>query len=301
MVVFGQQKYLDSLSNSLYSASALGKQNGEVDALRVNNHRISYLPGWYDMFTNVPLDFFDFGKSVINKNSIEPLLFLTLSTAALMTVDRKDWQNTKILCRRSPSLTNITKGVVNIGNGKWQLSAAGVGILAGLVFRDHKIVNTSFESMEALISAGLFVQIVKRCTGRQSPADARRSSGAWELFPDFTEYQHSQPNFYSFPSGHIASTAAILTVITENFPQVVWLKPVSYAILGVLGFSLVANDMHWYSDLPFGLAVGYTFGKIISDRYMNKGFAKSITGTNLSFKPFVDQNGMGLSLFYSLQ
>ena len=32
-------------------------------------------------------------------------------------------------------------------------------------------------------------------------------------------------------------------------------------MIGALGVGLVAKGMHWYSDLPLGLALGYIFGK----------------------------------------
>jgi membrane-associated phospholipid phosphatase len=261
----------------------------------------NYLAKWYDVFTNVPLDFYSFGKTIVNKNNIEPLAFLSVGTAASMLIDQKNWENTKILCERSPALAHITKDIVNIGDGRWQLSIAGGGILSGLILRDNKITNTSFETIEAIFSSGLFVQLAKRFTGRQSPATSNRPGGSWELFPDINEYQSDQANFYSFPSGHIATTTAILTVINENFPEVKWLKPVSYLILGALGFSLVANDMHWYSDLPFGIAAGYTFGKIVSDRFNNNNTNK-IAGLNkMSFQPVISTNGFGLQLSYSFQ
>jgi membrane-associated phospholipid phosphatase len=255
---------------------------------------------WYNIFLHAPLDIFDFGKNVINKNSIEPLAFLTLSTAAAMLVDQKEWQNTKIVTNRSHILPGITKGIVNIGDGRWQFGAAGVGVLSGLIFQNRKIVNTSFESIEAILSTGLFVQVAKRITGRQSPAVANRSSGIWELFVDPVEYQHDQPNFYSFPSGHLAGAAAILTVITENYPEIKWLKPVSYIILGGLGFSLVANDMHWYSDFPVGLATGYLFGEIISSRYEKNHNDESEQTDKLSIEPLIYPNKIGVFLSYSL-
>jgi membrane-associated phospholipid phosphatase len=245
------------------------------------------------------MDFYDFGKTLINKNSVEPLAIITLSTSAAMLVDRKEWQNTKIITRRSHILPQLTKSIVNIGDGRWLLSAAGLGILSGLLIHNERVVNTSFESIEAIISTGLFVQTAKRITGRQSPAAAGRSSDIWEVFVDPIEYQHDQPNFYSFPSGHLAGATAILTVITENYPEVKWLKPLSYVVLGVLAFSLVANDMHWYSDFPVALGTGYLFGKMISERYVYNS-SKTFEKDRISFQPFIMHGGMGVEFSCSL-
>jgi hypothetical protein len=51
-------------------------------------------------------------------------------------------------------------------------------------------------------------------------------------------------------------------VIAENYPELTWIRPVGYTLLGVIGISMVDIGIHWYSDYPLGLAIGYTFGMI---------------------------------------
>lgn len=281
---------LDDLSQQENSITS------NASALETDNES-NYLSNWYNVFLHTPLNIFDFSKDLINKNSIEPLGIIVGTTSLGLFFDRKDWQNTKILTRRSHILPGLTKDIVNVGDGRWQLSAAGLGILSGLIFHNQRVENTSFESIEAIISTGLFVQVAKRITGRQSPAEAGMSSNIWEMFVDPVEYQHNQPNFYSFPSGHLAGATAVLTVITENYPEIKWLKPVSYILLSALAFSLVANDMHWYSDFPVALGTGYLFGKIISGRYPIR---KSLNENKVSVEPMVYQNRIGVFLSYSL-
>ncbi|MBA4320784.1 MAG: hypothetical protein C0412_20530, partial [Flavobacterium sp.] len=91
---------------------------------------------------------------------------------------------------------------------------------------------------------------------------------------------------------------AFLTVISENYPEAKWLEPVSYGILGLLGISLVAHDMHWYSDLPLGIAIGYSFGKIISKRYTIED-ENVLSKKKISIMPSIANGNYSISISYS--
>lgn len=225
-------------------------------------------------------------------------MILSAITSGALLVDQKNWVNTKELYDRSPFIKRISDFSINFGDAKWQFGAAAIAITYGNLIKDRRIINTSEGCIEAIISSGMFVQIIKRFSGRQSPLVSSSSGGKWDLFPDLGEYQHNQPNYYAFPSGHITGATAVLTVIIENYPEVKWLKPVAYSLLGILGFSLVANDMHWYSDFPMALAIGYSFGKIISHRYDHIS-AVSESKNRVYIQPLLSQNGVGLLFSYS--
>ena len=71
-----------------------------------------------------------------------------------------------------------------------------------------------------------------------------------------------QPNYYSFPSGHIGTEIAAVTVIAENYPEVWWIRPLGYAGAACLASGLAGLQYHWWSDYPLGIALGYVFGMI---------------------------------------
>jgi membrane-associated phospholipid phosphatase len=116
--------------------------------------------------------------------------------------------------------------------------------------------------VEAFLATGITVQLLKRITGRQSPAAATHLTGRWKFLPRMQQYAKHPTSYYAFPSGHISTAMATLTVVADNYPDQNWLKPVGYTLVGALGTGLVAKGMHWYSDLPLGIAVGYVFGKV---------------------------------------
>ena len=264
----------------------------------VINSEGSNYPGFYHAITDVPMDFLDFGSSIFSEESIVPIVLLSTVTTGLIFYDHKSWEGTKEIVNRSNSLNSFTHTFVETGDAKWHLGLSGAGLLFGYLTDDTRLQNTAFQTVEAVIASGLFVQLLKRISGRESPAVYTTPGGYWDLFPDLGEYQHRQPEYYAFPSGHITSATAFLTVITENYSEIKWLKPVSYGIIGLLGISLVAHDLHWYSDLPLGIAIGYSFGKIISRRYTIED-ENVLSKKNISIMPSIANGNYSILVSYS--
>jgi len=98
------------------------------------------------------------------------------------------------------------------------------------------------------------------------------------------------------PSGHIATATTTFIVIAENYPEKKWIKSVGYVLIGGISTALVAISIHWWSDIPFGIAIGYTFGMIDAHPLgieLN-GFNKTVTHKRLSLQPIIlgDANGL---------
>ena len=113
---------------------------------------------------------------------------------------------------------------------------------------------------------GVSTQIVKRITGRQSPSEANARGGNWHFFPSFSEFQQHTPNYDAFPSGHLATLMSSLTIFAENYPEKRWIKPVGYSLTGLVALSMINNKVHWASDYPLALAMGYLCAKQVSKR-----------------------------------
>jgi hypothetical protein len=206
-----------------------------------------------------------FGEGVFNVDQIRDALYLGTLCGGLMLVDQQSYDLTQNVRRQSSFIRRINKFSVAIGDGKYQFAAAGGVALYGWIGGDDRCLRTASQMAESIIATGIFVQVLKRITGRESPASSTENGGEWRIFPNLRKYARNEPKYYSFPSGHIATTTAALTVINENFPETAaWLRPASYAIVGLVGFGLVGQKMHWYSDLVPGIAIGYSFGLIAS-------------------------------------
>ncbi|MDO7875607.1 phosphatase PAP2 family protein [Hymenobacter sp. ASUV-10] len=157
---------------------------------------------------------------------------------------------------------NLNSAFYFIGDGWTHLTIATGFLGYGLVARDNRAAQTASQLGEAILSTGVVIQALKRSTGRQSPFVATKERGEWHLFPSISRYQSHVPNYDAYPSGHVATAMATLTVIADNYPEYKFIRPVGYTLIGLLGYSMLNNGVHWASDYPLGIAIGYGFAKI---------------------------------------
>jgi hypothetical protein len=67
------------------------------------------------------------------------------------------------------------------------------------------------------------------------------------------------------------TATAALYVIMGNYPEKKWIKPVGYTLLGALSFQMVQSSVHWASDYPVALVMGYIIGKnIVKNKVIKK-------------------------------
>lgn len=217
---------------------------------------------WYTMFTKIPSDWSLFATRTFRVESIPLIAGVGGVTSALYVIDRNTYSNTHEYERGSRRFRSFSEALISAGDGKYQFGFVGSFALYGLIADDSRTLKTASQMTEAILATGIVVQVLKRIAGRESPIVATQGRGAVRPLPNLADYERHQPKYYSFPSGHIATTTAALTVLCENFPEAKWMRPVSYIFIGAVGGSLVSKGWHWYSDLPLGIALGYSFGVI---------------------------------------
>ena len=250
------------------------------------------------MITHLPGDYSEFYKQNFNISNVKTYIGLTALTAALMTVDQPGWHFNRSLYNRSKLFHNINDFTINFGDGKYHFMLAGLFAAIGLIENNTRFMKTASNIVEALLASGLTVQVLKRLTGRESPILSSDEGGRWRSFPGWNQYNRHQPKYYSFPSGHMASATATLTVIINNFPQYKWIKPVGYSLLGILGVGLVTKGMHWYSDLPLGFFLGYSFGNLIAPVEHTLIKSSSKTASHISLTPYIANHNFALDFQY---
>ncbi|MGV9003577.1 phosphatase PAP2 family protein [Flavobacterium sp.] len=247
-------------------------------------------PEFWDMFRYIPNDLYKFGLFTIQKENLKWDALVLGTTLAAIPYDQKilddfgkignkmgGWDKDskyKSFLGLTIIPQNIPSAVYYMGNGGTTLILSGIFYGIGkLSNNDYRALNTSSELVECLFSVGLTTQTIKRITGRQSPVRAiadGNDGGAWNPFPSFSAYQSNTPNYDAMPSGHIATFMASLTVIATNYPEIKWIKPVGYSMMGVLAFNMVSGKVHWTSDYPIGIFIGYVIGKEIANRRITK-------------------------------
>jgi PAP2 superfamily len=215
---------------------------------------------WYDMFANIPGDWVQYSEETFTAVNLPAILGMAALTAGLIATDYETWQAEKNLYDRSALFHSVSDVSVFAGDGKFQFGIVGVFAGYGFICGDQRALRTASETTEAILACGGVVQLLKHITGRESPYVSTKRTGAWRFFPNQLDYLKHVPNYDAFPSGHIATAMTTLIVITENYPEVKWLRPAGFVALGIVSSGLVATGIHWWSDIPLGLALGYSFG-----------------------------------------
>lgn len=251
-----------------------------------------FVPDPFDMITNLPSDWVDWTVEYVTLKNLPLIGAIGVVTAGMVITDYETLQPLKREYERSNSFRQASDAAVFIGDGKFQFGVAIAFAGYGLVAGDKRAVRTGSQVTEVILACGGVVQLLKHLTGRESPFTATTPTGRWDLLPNQIEYAKHVPHYDAFPSGHVATALATLTVITENYPEAEWIKWVGYPAIGALAVGMVASGIHWWSDYPLSIALGYTFGRLVASH----GAATSSTA-----QPSSSQSGTGLRFGMRLQ
>jgi membrane-associated phospholipid phosphatase len=166
-----------------------------------------------------------------------------------------------------PYPTDVGSGMYYIGDGMVPVMLT-VGMLGyGLVSQDTRVLRTTSHLAEGLVGVAIVAQTLKHISGRQSPSRSTEDGGRWRPLTNPLDYQKNVPAFDAFPSGHMATAMVTVTVLAEDYPEYRgWVYGVGYTLMAALGFQMMNNDVHWASDYPLALAVGYGLGKHAASR-----------------------------------
>lgn len=250
---------------------------------------------WHDPITKLPNDFYSLGQNVFSTNSIRTIGELTILTGLLISIDHETIEPFRSSYKTSHTIHQWSKNISWLGGGEFHLIMASAFGGVGLALGDNRAVRTALQIVEAELATGITVQVLKHISGRESPQSASHFHGLFRPFPNLQDYHKNETKYYSFPSGHVSTSVAVLTVIADNYPEVSWIKPVGYSAIGLIGISLVARGWHWFSDFPLAVAIGYMFGKIISGR---NNLMQNDEG-NSSWSIYPDyKNGLGVGFAY---
>ncbi|HMK39110.1 MAG TPA: phosphatase PAP2 family protein [Bacteroidota bacterium] len=252
---------------------------------------------WYSMFTNIPGDWLTAGQSAFSPEGLPVVGGIVLATGILMVGDHAAYSYSHGLYTRSADIRFASNQIIRAGDGKTVLGVAAAFAIYGFAGDDDRALRTASGTVEALLASGIAVQLFKRIAGRESPQVATHETGAWRPFPGINAYNRDQPRYYAFPSGHITTVMATVTVIAENYSDQHWIRPVGYGIVGLTAMSLVNKGWHWYSDFPLALALGYTFGHIAAHHYDDVPEDAAGKGSaSLSVQPNIGPEGAGVML-----
>lgn len=259
----------------------------EIQYYQINNElQYGYnKPKVFDFVTNIPKNYLDLGRGLKNKQNLK-WVGLTIAVTGIMIPADQDLighvQNISGPLNLSQRHTyqkiiggleyptNISATFYHFGHGNVSLLFAGGLLVTGLIKKDYRAIHTSIEIGESILTLGVMTQGLKRVFGRQSPNRATVDGGEWNFFPNLGEYMRNTPNYDAIPSGHMATLVSTITVISKNYPEVRWIKPVGYTMAALMGFEMMNSGVHWVSDYPLGFLIGYSVATVSVNRRIKK-------------------------------
>ena len=249
---------------------------------------------WYSMVSNLPRDWERWYDISFRKERVNEWLMIGGLTLATYFTDDATYTPASRFYHSSPEAKKWSDFCAGIGDGTTQFAVAGVLGTYGLVFKDQKSLRTGSEIVEAVLASGAIVQVLKHITGRESPFVRTTRLGVWKILPNQTEYHQYVPHFDAYPSGHICTSIATVVVVAENYPDVKWIRPVGYAFTTLVGLGMLSNGIHWASDYPLGLFIGYYVG-MLAAHPQGVPVSSSENGLKVQVLPNITPLGSGLS------
>lgn len=246
------------------------------------------VPEFWDMVTNLPEDWQTFSNENFRKENLGNILWLTALTGILVATDYESWKELERHHNNDSTIHNLNWHFVSIGDGYAQFVMAGMFGAVGGITKDKKALRTTSQIIEVIMSTAAVIQIMKHITGRESPFKATSRTGEWEPFPEQMRYHADIQKYDAVPSGHIATFYATFIVIQDNYPEQKWISWIGYPLTFFVSEGLVATGLHWWSDIPLGIAIGHSFAKIITRRNEKRFGGET---SNFDFGPVLVSDG----------
>lgn len=277
--------------------SAFASLSGNLDSLgyqkfnfRNGETHFYSKPRPFEFIRYVPRNMYEFTKYSVRRESLPYVGEIIISTAVLIAADQTITDATvqasnhlgidrerkfktaigfKLGDMQVDALEipdNLNTVFYFLGEGWPTLAIAGGMLAHGAIKKDYRSLRVASMIAESYVAMGLTVQFFKRITGRESPFVATRDGGEWKLFPNPKDYQAHVPQHDAFPSGHCATVMSTITILTGAYPEHAWIGPVGYSALGLICLSMINNEVHWISDYPLAMGIGYAYGKVVLAR-----------------------------------
>lgn len=234
------------------------------------------------VITDIPATTLDFLKESFSNEAIPAWAGIIASTGILYHYDEDLLLGAQATGRRW-GLSNVdkTKTVAKLGNydllrlptdtasalyflgdGWTDMVATGAFWATGYFGKHVRPFNTSLQLLHGMTVSGIFVQLLKRATGRESPSERSEKRGAWRPFTPPSKYDKHVSKYDAYPSGHVMTTTLVFTIIRSNYPEYDhYLLPLEVTWISVLSFAMMNNAVHWASDYPLAIGMGYVIGK----------------------------------------
>ncbi|MCG8485696.1 MAG: phosphatase PAP2 family protein [Clostridia bacterium] len=167
------------------------------------------------------------------------------------------------------------------GKGLYAIPIVTGLYLHGTIANNEKSKRVAMDAVKTYVLTVATVAVMKYTFKRHRPhhnveTDPRKWDGPF-----------GDSQYKSFPSGHTAVAFSLATYFSLAYKDKLWVGITSYTMASLVGFQRIHSDNHWASDVLFGAVIGWSIGKLV--------FNKSLEKHNITLLP-VSQHGIGLTL-----
>ncbi|MGV3531837.1 MAG: phosphatase PAP2 family protein [Chthoniobacteraceae bacterium] len=180
-----------------------------------------------------------------------------------MDTDAKDLERSDIELgeklaskRHDPAVRKASK-VGKLGDQEPLYAAAGAALLFALATRRLRLTLASIATLAAVGGADAGKTLAKRSVHRTRP-HVTLDDDRYERGVGGTGNQPEQ----SFPSGHVACTAAAARALSRHYPAS---APWGVLATLIIAFARLVKGAHWPLDVAAGLVIGLTMEAVTSE------------------------------------
>jgi len=253
-------------------------------------------PELFDFIKNIPPDISEYTKQALCYKNARNIAAMTLGTGLLIHYDDRLLDVSNNMRDQVGWSKQIDWYMEHIGDGYLQLYVSSGLIGYGFYKKDDRALQSASQIFESVFASGVLVQLFKHATGRESPFVATTPTGRWRPLPNQVDYHNHVPNYDAFPSGHVATITAMVVVLSENYPEHAFIKPLGYLAITLNGLGMMNTGVHWISDYPLGIALGYGLAKIA----VKRGRVSKKNNTFSVFPSINHRGNVGFSVNYTL-
>ncbi len=231
--------------------------------------------------------FGNFGNNILNSfkgNNLYLHLAAVASTCILVTgnvdYDVEHYFNTH------PEYGKFGRGVFITGELLPFITGGSLLIYSGAT-HDKETLGASFAVIQASLIELMYNTALKAITGRPGP-DWRHHDDMKTLSKKFRFGFLRGGVFWGWPSGHTATTTAVVASLIGYYPRSTWLKVVGFGLVAYTIFAVSSvnrGGMHWFSDAIAAALMSYAVGSTVGKYYRgvyNRQAGSGITPTAAS-------------------
>jgi membrane-associated phospholipid phosphatase len=198
--------------------------------------------------------------------------------AAASTVPLALWVDEPVqrYFQRHDPLTEELGTVALISGATVPIAVPATLYFGGLIGADDELATAGAAAIQALVMETVVVTTLKWLTDRAGPfPDGDPTKERWNssVMRDSKSARDFDFNPFDlkwgvrWPSGHTASSFALVSALVSFYPQELWLALVGYPTAFVIGIGMIEGDYHWLSDVVAGALIGHVIGWTVGGEF----------------------------------